>query len=142
MTANMDITLGSKEESEYVRRKLIEFNAKHVPEHLQSRYEEINLTVKDEDGTIVGGLLSVLCWNWIEVDILWLNESKRGLGYGTRLLDEIEHIGKEKQCTFIKLNTFSFQAPDFYVKNGYKEIAIIEEAPTGSRHYYFKKDIS
>lgn len=141
MTIEPDISFGNKEESEYIRRRLIEFNAQHVPESLSSRYEEINLTVKNNDGRVIGGLLATLCWNWIEIDILWVEESLRGKGYGTRLLNMIESMAKEKSCTFIKLNTFSFQAPNFYLKNGYKKVAVFEEAPIGSNHYYFKKAI-
>lgn len=136
-----EITYGSKEDSEYVRRKLIEFNHEHVPDDLKNIYEEINLTIKDNEGKIIGGLLSVLCWNWIEVDILWIDKALRGSGFGTQLLTRIEDIAKEKKCTFIKLNTFSFQAPEFYMKNGYKEVAVYEDAPLGSKHYYFRKDI-
>ncbi|MBB6672441.1 GNAT family N-acetyltransferase [Cohnella nanjingensis] len=135
------ISFGNKEESDYIRRRLIEYNAEHAPENLSSRYEEINLTIKDGDGSVIGGMLAVLCWNWIEVDILWIEESLRGMGYGTRLLNFIENIAKEKNCTFIKLNTFSFQAPEFYLKNGYNEVAVFEDAPIGSNHYYFKKAI-
>nr|WP_208420379.1 GNAT family N-acetyltransferase [Paenibacillus lupini] len=85
--------------------------------------------------------MSTLCWNWIEIEILWVEESQRGLGYGSYLLHQIERIAKEKDCTFIKPNTFSFQAPNFYIKNGYEEAAVFKDAPLGSNHYYFKKAI-
>ncbi|WP_054026333.1 GNAT family N-acetyltransferase [Bacillus sp. FJAT-28004] len=137
-----EIAYGTKEESEYVKRKLIEYNHGHVPDDLKNNYEEINLTIKDDEGKIIGGLLSVFCWNWIEVDILWVDHALRGTGLGSQLLSQIEKIAKEKKCTFIKLNTFSFQAPEFYKKNGYKEVAVFEDAPLGSKHYYFRKDIS
>ncbi|MGO4109670.1 GNAT family N-acetyltransferase [Paenibacillus sp. YAF4_2] len=135
------VLLGNEEESAYIRKRLIEFNAEHVPENLSSRFEEINLTIKDDSGKVIGGLLSTLCWNWIEVEILWVEESQRGLGYGSHLLHQIERIAKEKGCTFIKLNTFSFQAPEFYQKNAYIEVAVFKDAPLGSNHYYFKKAI-
>jgi GNAT superfamily N-acetyltransferase len=141
MAAEDAISFVDKKESEYIRRRLIEFNAMHVPENLSSSYEEINLAIKNDAGLVVGGILAVLCWNWIEVDILWIDETIRGMGHGTRLLNQIENIAKEQNCTFIKLNTFSFQAPDFYRKNGYQEVAVFEEAPIGSRHFYFKKAI-
>jgi N-acetylglutamate synthase and related acetyltransferases len=136
-----NISYGNEEENAYVRKRLIEFNAEHVPEYLSSRYEEINLTIKDETGRVIGGILSTLCWNWIEVEILWIEESLRGQGYGSHLLNQIELIAKEKGCTFIKLNTFSFQAPRFYLKNGYEEVAVFKEASTGSNHYYFMKKL-
>ncbi|MCM3629760.1 GNAT family N-acetyltransferase [Paenibacillus glycanilyticus] len=141
MPNNAEISFGNEEESAYIRKRLIAFNAEHVPDFLSSRYEEINLAIKDETGKVIGGMLSTLCWNWIEVEILWVEESLRGQGYGTKLLDQIEQIAKEKGCTFIKLNTFSFQAPPFYLKNGYEQVAVFEEAPIGSNHYYFKKTI-
>ncbi|MFK7695034.1 GNAT family N-acetyltransferase [Paenibacillus sp. HJGM_3] len=141
MTIEPYISFGDEKESAYIRKRLIEFNAEHVPGNLSSRYEEINLTIKNDSGKVIGGLLSTLCWNWIEVEILWIEESLRGQGYGSHLLNKIERIAKEKGCTFIKLNTFSFQAPEFYRKNGYDEVAVFKEAPTGSNHYYFKKSL-
>jgi len=139
---NYPISYADEEEKNYVRRKLIEYNAQHVPEHLKSRYEEINLAIKDKDGTVVGGLLAELCWNWMEVDILWVDLAYRHKGFGTQLLNKIEKIALEKDCTFIKLNTFSFQAPNFYRKNGYEQYALLEHAPEGASQYYFKKNIA
>ncbi|MCQ6557670.1 GNAT family N-acetyltransferase [Paenibacillus mendelii] len=141
MSTNSSIGRSSHEESSFVRNKLIEYNAKHVPDDLKSNYEEINLVIKSNDGVIIGGLNSVFCWNWIEVDILWVDETCRGMNYGSKLLHEIEEIARAKKCTFIKLNTFSFQAPAFYIKQGYQVIGTIENAPRGCTHYYYKKDI-
>lgn len=141
MTKEHRILRAEETEKQYIRRRLIEYNAEHVPEKLKSKYEEINLAIKDEAGKVLGGLLGVVCWNWVEVDILWVDPAYRKQGYGNRLLTQIEQIAAEQNCTFIKLNTFSFQAPEFYRKNGYVEYAALENAPTGSTHYYFKKDM-
>ncbi|WP_379134028.1 GNAT family N-acetyltransferase [Paenibacillus sp. sgz500958] len=135
------ISISNKDETNYIRNRLIEFNAEHVPSDINTNYEDINLSIKDENGKIIGGLISVFCWNWLEVDILWIDQKYRGLGYGSNLLQEIEEIAKHKGCTFIKLNTFSFQAPDFYKKQGYTVIGVLDDAPRGFKHYYFKKDI-
>lgn len=132
------IRRGTADEANYVRNKLIEFNSKQVPNGI---YEEVNLCVKDEEDRIIAGLNSVICWNWMEIDILWVDDEHRGSGHGKRLLEEAEEIARSKQCTFIKLNTFSFQAPEFYKKYGYKEMAVIENAPLGSKHYYFIKEL-
>ncbi|WP_409345453.1 GNAT family N-acetyltransferase [Paenibacillus sp. MBLB4367] len=141
MTAGHNVSRASQEEKDYVRNKLIAYNAEHVPEDLKSRYEEINLAVKDESGSVVAGCIAVLCWNWIEVDILWVDAACRQHGLGTRLLSEVETIARDNHCAFIKLNTFSFQAPDFYRKNGYEEYGVLEDAPRGSKHYSFKKNM-
>ncbi|MFS0870271.1 GNAT family N-acetyltransferase [Paenibacillus xylanilyticus] len=130
------------EDSAYVRHQLIAFNAAHLSEELKHRYEELNFNIKNEAGEIVAGVLSTLCWNWLELDILWVDEQQRHRGYGSRLLLEVERIAREKGCDFIMLNTFSFQAPEFYKKHGYQLMATLENAPTGHRHYYFKKDLT
>ena len=57
-----------------------------------------------------------------------------------KLLGEIEIRVKEKGSKVITLNTFSFQAPEFYKKHGYKEVFTLENYPvTGKRHYYTKE---
>ncbi len=139
MSKDYIVSKSSKEERDLVRNGLIQFNNEHVPAELRRNYQEINLSIKNEDGEVIGGLNSVHCWNWIEVDILWINPDYRGKDYGSKLLNEIEEIARQKNCTFIKLNTFSFQAPKFYLKHGYEVIAVIENAPTGFQHYYLQK---
>lgn len=141
MTVENIISRSNKDETNYVRHKLIEYNAVHVPEDIKTNFEDINLTIKDENDKIIGGLISVYCWNWLEIDILWIDQNYRGLGYGSRLLLEIEEIAKQKGCTFIKLNTFTFQAPDFYLKHGYRVFGVIDDAPRGFKHYYYMKEI-
>jgi GNAT superfamily N-acetyltransferase len=138
MSRSMHVYKGTEDEATYVRNQLIAFNAKHVP---NGTYEEINLCMKNDSGAVIAGLNGAICWNWMEIDILWVDETHRGEGMGSLLLAEAERIARDNQCSFIKLNTFSFQAPDFYRKYGYEVIAIIEDAPDGYRHYFFKKQL-
>ena len=132
------ITQSTNEDSNYVRNKLIEFNSQHVP---NGRYEEVNFCLKNDNDEIIAGLNSVICWNWMEIDILWVHNDYRKQGYGKKLLEEAERISREKNCSFIKLNSFSFQAPDFYRNYGYKVIAVIDNAPNEYKHYYFVKEL-
>jgi len=132
------IIQGTVNDSHYIRNKLIEYNSKCVP---NGRYEEIILCLKNPVGEIIAGLNSVICWNWMEIDNLWVHEEYREQGYGKKLLAEAERISRDKNCSFIKLNTFSFQAPEFYKKYGYQIIATIENAPKDYKHYYFKKEL-
>jgi GNAT superfamily N-acetyltransferase len=104
--------------------------------------EEINLCLKDDNGDIVAGINRAICWNWMEISILWVVDNYRSQGYGKRLLEEAEKVPRAKKCTLIKLDTFSFQAPEFYKKYGYELIATIEDAPLGSKHFYYKKDLN
>lgn len=140
--SHTNITVSTAEESAYVRQQLIAYNAEHVSEALRDRDEELHFHIRNEAGQIVAGVLSTLCWNWVELDILWVDANERHKGYGTQLLQDVERLAREKDCDFIMLNTFSYQAPEFYIKHGYDMIIKIENAPTGHQHYYFKKNLT
>ncbi|MER2037644.1 MAG: GNAT family N-acetyltransferase [Solibacillus sp.] len=132
----------NKEDKQYIDEALYKFNLKHFPEDLSGRYEEINLFLKDEAGNVRGGILTEVCWNWLEINTFMVDEDIRKSGFGTKLLAEIEMIALEKQCDFIKVDTLSFQALDFYKKNGYKVYGSIDNVGREFTHYYLKKDLN
>ena len=97
------------------------------------------LWVKDGDGVIVGGLTGMTYWDWLYVDYLWLDEGLRRRGWGTRLIERAEHLGVARGCRGAWLDTFSFQAPGFYRRMGYREFGRMNDHPTGeSRHFFWK----
>ncbi len=127
-------------DNNYVRNQMIEFNLKHFPDDLKGRYQEINLLLRNADGEILGGIVGEICWNWLEIHYLFVDERFRKSGYGAKLLSEVENMAREKQCEFVKLDTLSFQALDFYIKQGYEIYGKIENAGRHT-HYYIKKDL-
>lgn len=128
-------------DKQYIENELYNFNSKHLPKDLRGRYEEICLFLKDEHGTVHGGILSEVCWNWLEIHTFMIDEDLRKSGYGTKLIAEIEKIALEKECDFIKVDTLSFQALDFYKKNGYQVFGSIDNVGRDFTHYYLKKDL-
>ena len=130
-----------EEAAKSISEKLYSFNLKHFPEDLKGRYEEITLTLSDATGEIRGGLVGEICWNWMEVKILMVDESLRGGGHGSRLLQEAERIASVRGCDFIKLDTLSFQARGFYEKHGYDVFGTLENVRRDHSHFYMKKDL-
>ncbi|MBK5348706.1 GNAT family N-acetyltransferase [Bacillus toyonensis] len=124
-----------------INNKLYEYNLKHFPRDLRGRYQEINLFLQDKDSKVYGGILGEICWNWLEIHTFIIDEDIRKLGYGTKLLLEIEQIALEKNCDFIKVDTLSFQALDFYKKHGYHEFGVLDNVGRDFKHYYLKKDL-
>ncbi|GAA0343722.1 hypothetical protein GCM10008967_37710 [Bacillus carboniphilus] len=132
----------NSQHKQHINAELYKFNLKHFPKDLGGRYEEICLFLKDDDGNIRGGILSEVCWNWLEIHTFMIDEDIRRSGYGTKLLLELEKIAIEKKCDFVKVDTLSFQALDFYKKNGYQVFGSIDNVGRDHKHYYLKKDLT
>ncbi|ALG72086.1 GCN5 family acetyltransferase [Azospirillum thiophilum] len=91
------------------------------------------------DGTLKGGLVGYTNWDWLYVDLLWVDESTRGSGLGGRLLDAAEAEARARGCRWSRLYTYDFQAPGFYPKQGYEVWAEMEGYPPGHRQIWFRK---
>jgi hypothetical protein len=46
--------------------------------------EPLALSLRDETGAMVGGLIGELKWEWLYVDLFWIDEAHRGAGHGRR----------------------------------------------------------
>ena len=101
--------------------------------------EPLNLYVEDEHGQLLAGLVAETFGNWLEIEYLFVKEDLRGQGIGSQLLHQAESEAKMRNCRFAFVNTYQFQAPAFYQKQGYQEVFILKDYPyTGQRHYYQK----
>ena len=78
-------------------------------------------------------------WNVVYVDTLWVDSSYRGKKLGSLLLEEVENDAKSKGAKLIHLDTFDFQAKEFYEKQGYIVFGILENCPEKHYRYYLKK---
>lgn len=105
-----------------------------------SKSEPLNIYVEDEQGNILAGMVAELFENWLEIEYLYVREDLRGKGIGSKISDKAEKESKSRGCKYSFVNTFNFQAPNFYKKHGYKEIfALKEYTYTGERYYYTKE---
>lgn len=100
----------------------------------------IGVFYEDEAGKKKAGLTGETFGNWLCIKYLWVSEELRGQGIGSQLLKAAEAQAIERGAKYSFLDTFSFQAPDFYRKHGYEEVFKLFEYPyTGSRHYFIKR---
>lgn len=130
------------DDAEYICDKLVEYNLGQVPKTQKLDFININKKVVDKNNKIIAGCLAKMyCWNVIYIDILWVDEKYRKCGLGTRLLNEIEKIAIEENCSLIHLDTFDFQAKDFYTKQGYEVFGVLEDCPVNHCRYYLKKKL-
>jgi GNAT superfamily N-acetyltransferase len=127
------------EDKQSVRNGLIAYNRQYIPESLMNNYQEVCLFIKDDQGTVVGGMYGTYKLDFIAIDIFWLDESLRKLGYGSQIINRMEQKARELGCKFMKLDTFSFQARGFYEKHGFTVYGQIDDVAGGHTHYYLLK---
>ena len=92
-----------------------------------------------EKNEIVGGLTGTVNRSWLSIELLWLEETQRGKGFGAHILKMAEAEAKRLGATRARVDTFSFQAPGFYEKMGYKPFGVLEDHPPGHRTIYLSK---
>ncbi len=131
----------TEKEDEHIREQLREYNLRIAPPKQEYIYKNVHLVLEDESNRIYGGLIGKLYRACLFIDVLWVSESKRGFGYGRKLLEEAEIIAKEEACTFVHLDTFNFQAPDFYQKNGFEIYGVLDLYSDGIKRFYLKKEL-
>jgi len=91
------------------------------------------------DGEIVGGVSGATYWGWLYVNLMWLKEDLRGQGYGKELLTLAEDEARQRGAKQSYLDTFSFQAPGFYQKQGYEVFGQLDDFPPGHQRYFLCK---
>ena len=93
------------------------------------------------DKKTVGGLIGKTYWDWLYIDLLFVKEELRGRGYGHRLLEMAEDEARKCGIKNVYLDTFGFQAPDFYKQHGYKVFGELKDFPAGHQRYFFTKQL-
>jgi GNAT superfamily N-acetyltransferase len=91
---------------------------------------ELTVRVVDEADELVAGVSG---WTWgvaAGIGMTWVREDARGSGLGERLLADFETEARARGCTHVFVTSFTFQAPGFYEKQGYREIFRWQGVPT------------
>lgn len=92
------------------------------------------------DGTLIGGAVGRTWGQCCELLELWVDEAQRGQGVASRLLAAFEAHAADRGCTVYYLTTLSYQAPGFYLKQGYAERARIAGYPNGIVKFLMVKE--
>ena len=80
--------------------------------------EPLRLVGRDGFGDVQAGLCGTTLFEWLFVQWLWVAAPIRRQSIGSQLRLGAETIARERLCTRCYLDTFSFQAPEFYERHG------------------------
>jgi ribosomal protein S18 acetylase RimI-like enzyme len=107
----------------------------------RSRIRPLHIILRDEAGTLLGGLIADTYWRWLDIDDFWLAATVRRRGFGRAMLAAAEEEAVQRGCYYAKLETFSFQARGFYEKCGYMVTGQLDEYPPGHAFYWMVKEL-
>ncbi|CAM2778337.1 GNAT family N-acetyltransferase [Legionella worsleiensis] len=136
---SFDIVISSEEETQFVDDEIVAFNKSHAPFTQDNDFVSLNFHIKNESLVVAGINSLIYCWGMLYIDVLFVKESHRGQQLGSLLLSKVEAEAKSMGASLSHLDTFDWQAKDFYLKQGYEVFGILEGCPERHKRYYLKK---
>ncbi len=116
------------------------FDAIPPPENVEPfRSVPFAFGLRNDQGGLEGAVTGRSVWDWLYVKYLWVAEAHRGHGFGKYLLDTAEREAEQRGCLGVWLSTYSFQAPDFYERQGYERFGELPDMPKGHRRLFYRK---
>ncbi|MDN7228842.1 GNAT family N-acetyltransferase [Planococcus sp. N064] len=128
-----------QEDREFIRNKVIQHNTASLPEEQKSPKEGISFIARDENGDIIGGITGTAYWGHMHIDFLWVDPKARGQRIAEQLMQQMEEYSRNQNYSLLVVETFSFQAPGFYKKQGFREFGLLEDHPKGHTKHFFEK---
>ena len=99
------------------------------------------ISMHDASNAIVGGLWGFTGYEWLFTQLLVVPATSRGQGIGTQLLKMAETEATIRGCHGAWLDTFEFQAREFYERNGYTCFGELSNYPSGYSRYFMSKSL-
>jgi GNAT superfamily N-acetyltransferase len=107
-----------------------------------SGFQPLAILINDpRTGARLGGLWGRISYDWLIVELFVVPEQFRGQNLGSRILTQAEDYARQRGCIGVWLDTYTFQAPDFYKKLGYEVFGTLEDHPRGLQRFFVKKHL-
>lgn len=126
----------TSEEQKIIRDGIIGFNQSVI----NDKPNCFNIFVKQNEN-IIGGAIIYQHKDALYIDVLWCMEEYRRKGIGSKLIGMIEAEAQNKSIKKLFVDTYAFQAQEFYKKHGFKIIGCAPEYLLGHDRIFMRKDI-
>ncbi len=125
-----------------IDEKIVFYNKKCVPATQEPEFIKKNYIIK-ENNKIIGGICAdIYMWKILYISLLFIDEAYRNKDLATLLLKRVEDEAKAIGVSLVHLDSFDFQAKDFYLKQGYEIFGTLENCPEGHKRYYLRKNLT
>ena len=89
----------------------------------------------------LGGAIGRTSLGLLFLDLFFVPQKLRGSGLGTEILRKFEDEGRRRGCRNAMLYTISFQAPEFYARNGWTKFGEVARDPPGTSRIFMTKSL-
>lgn len=125
-----------------LRKRFVQFNQQVCPFTQQPAYIPHKYVIKDinTNTTIAGLLADQSCWDYMEISLLYVDETHKGQGLEKRLMNHLERQALMRSSAgkvHITLTVFDWQDPKFYKSLGYKDVGKVKNIPSKGHTFYF-----
>ena len=79
---------------------------------------------------------------WLHIEMLWVQEAYRGTSVGRKILVAAEQEAVRRGCFNSTLDTYCFQALEFYLKLGYSEFGSLKGYAGKYERHFLQKRLS
>ena len=134
-----DIKIENKPQASDVRVLIDELASYAQSKGLSQDGRDLAVFVRDRLSRVVAGVYGTTFWGLFWVQMVWVEESLRGQGYGTELMRIAEREAHGRGCKLARLETFAPETLDFYEKLGYEVFGELEGHPPGRTTFFLKK---
>ena len=132
----------NQEQAEWVDNQIVAFNKECVA-FLQDPTPLFKNYIIEDQGKIIAGINACIYhWNILYINVLFVAKDYRDQRLGQRLLFQVEEEARAIGATLSHLDTFDFQAKDFYLKQGYEVFGTLEDCPPDHQRFYLKKRLN
>jgi GNAT superfamily N-acetyltransferase len=131
----------TKKDIKFIDDRLVEYNQLKMPTDQKPLIIDWNFCIKNDEGKVLAGIVSCMYWYDLFIELLWVDKSLQGRGLGSKLLNHVITLAKEKGCGVVHLDTFDAQAPDFYKKHGFEIFGVLDNPESGHKRYFMKKEL-
>ncbi len=100
-----------------------------------------SVLLRNQKNEVRGAIVVSFLYNGMHIDLLWVDESLRNQDWGSKLIKIAEEEAVRRGCALAYTDTFTWQAPEFYKKNGYTIYGELDDFPVGNSLYYFVKKL-
>jgi GNAT superfamily N-acetyltransferase len=128
----------SEKIKEQLHQGIRDYNRPHLGEY---HLHFFSLYKNDDQNNLIAGIYGFILspHQVLRLEYVWVDEAHRGKGLGTSLLQQAEDYATQHHCKRIQIRTFSFQAPEFYQKLGYRQIGSAPQWFCDQDELYFEK---